>query len=516
MSKTVSSLNELYLGVIKAKTWDECARYIHENYPMIREIYAALREQDLSDYPLDYHSTLKQTQALLKSEEDPSRKITLYILAIHQVVYEWMSSEYDMKMIGEEEMSVLPDPIIYYIHISSKVELNVRFHAFMLLYALESCINRHFYVGLDFEQSTVYTEKEIRLTQLCFEHNKDYRSMIMLINPTELEPEMTSDYINLLFCNNRIKKILHGSDSQDIPYIYRKLFADDTDLIIRFTQSMIDTRYLCEYYRLTVGEVPSNRCKIYDSEKERSGVLILGVVSEEQQEKLTVVLGSMGHHLDITWDIHNLSKPMALYAVYDVIFLKYLYYHIIYLATQSVKPDLVPSIIDLYKHGINEFVRFVYLENNGITFLGEKCKNDVNPVNNYFVKKNGKVVPQLKPSSNLSPARSRLASLQVLKMIDVYNNMYQGLVVPSMHVEIDNLLKVNQIRKSILLVIKRMIYGSMTRSCKIHKNKTQMFTERWQNDFILPFFSQLQFHYLAKLFQQLGVVLDNKINQLCQ
>lgn len=488
MDKTLKHLQGLHQACSNAKDFDACADAINSQAKIIRDIRDYLLEEDWSAYKLDYESEADLT------EKDKPRLVVLYVKAIHDIFYQWATEINDFILNGEEEMSVLPAPIMYYVHISVRPELNNRFHALLLVYALEACISKYYYVSIDFEQSTVYTEKEIRLTQLCFEHPKDKRSMIMIINPTDLTETMTRDYIDLLFCNKRIIKIVHGSDSQDVPYIYHKLLANDTDKIIEFTQTMIDTRFLCEYYRLNIGEIPSNRCKIYDQDPEKSGVYILGVVSEEQQQKLASVLASMGHHLDITWDIRNMSRAQTMYAIYDVIYLKYFYYHLINLATKASPPNEIKNTIDLYKLGLNQLTRFSYLENREITYLEKTCKEQMNPANNYFI----------------------VSNKRVIKMIDMYNEFSKGLVVTSMNVAIDDLLKVNHLRRYILIVIKRLIYGSMTQHCRLRKNRDTPFTEKWSNDIIFDFFERLDFRYLVRLFRELDQILAAKILQRCK
>lgn len=494
-------MDRLYQACSKAKSLSECANAISSRYEDIRELSKTL--SDLSNYPIDYDMIIDAK--IIKTEADKNVKTTMQLKAVHDILYEWLVKEALYELDGEKEMQVLPKPIMYYVHICSPVELNERFHALLLIYALEAVLGKHYYVSIDFEQSTIYnSEKEIRLTQLCFEHPKDLRSFVILIDPKTLNDVMTTDYKELLFCNKRITKIVHGSDSQDIPYIYNKLL-NDTDKIIEFTQSMIDTRFICEYYRLNVGEVPSNRCKIYDEDSDKSGVFILGVVSESQQAKLAEVLSSMGHHLDITWDIRKMSKAQTMYAVYDVIYLKYFYYHIMQMATQHINPtatiaDLeadpkTKQVLDLYKCGINQLVGFSYLENNGRTILFETIREQMNPVNNYFTFVDGKKIT----------------------MIGMYNwIMQKDITVPQLGVSLEALMKVNHVKRYILIVIKRLVFGCMTRHCKLYQKHNIPFTERWSNDIIFDYFNELDYRYLSKMFKSMEQTIDNRISTRCK
>lgn len=495
-------MDQLYRACMASKSLDECAQSISSHYETIRSLLKSLVKSGWSEYAVDYD--LKVTEKDIKSEKDKPVQMTLYLKAIHDRLYDWLvkGALYDLD--GEKEMQVLPKPIMYYVHICSPEELNVRFHALLLVYALEALLGKHYYVSIDFEQSTIYnSEKEIRLTQLCFEHPKDNRSFVMLIDPKTLDDVITVDYKELLFCNKHITKIVHGSDSQDIPYIYNKLL-DDTDKIIEFTQSMIDTRFICEYYRLNVGEIPSNRCKIYDEDSDKSGVFILGVVSEEQQAKLANVLASMGHHLDITWDIRKMSRAQTMYAVYDVLYLKYFYYHIMQMATQHLNPKAsiqeledspeTKKVLDLYKYGINQLVGFSYLENNERTILYKTCKEQMDPINNYIA----------------------FTSSKPITMIGMYNWIIsEDITVPQMGVSLNALMKVNHVKRYILIVIKRLVYGSMTRHCKISKGKGVPFHDKWSNNIIFDYFDKLDYKYLSQMFKSIEQTIDNKVMLKC-
>ena len=111
--------------------------------------------------------------------------------------------------------------------------------------------------------------------------------------------------------NKFIKKILHGSDSLDIPYMYNQLLDKDPEKIISFTKTMIDTRFLCEYYKLTKSDPSNNKCSIYDEESDRSAIYYFNVISEKQQEKLSDVLKSMPPPHDIVWNIHKMPKSQV-------------------------------------------------------------------------------------------------------------------------------------------------------------------------------------------------------------
>lgn len=373
---------------------------------------------------------------------------------------------------------------------SIKNEQNIFFHAFILLYALESLFNRHFYIGIDFE----YTDKKIQLAQLNFEHNISLKSIIMMVSPNELEPEMMENFIKLIICNKYIKKILHGSDSLDIPYMYEHMLGNDPIKIRRFTRTLIDTRFICEYYKLNRPTGADNRCSVYDEDPNRSAVYYFGVVSKEKQKELTELLQSLPNHFDITWFIHKMPRSQVLYAQYDVIFLKYFYYRMIYVATQDGKDDIEKkAIIDLYNHVLYELTQFVYLEKRDITFVMAKCKEEIDPVNNYMVRKPG----------------------QIQKLVDIYNKVSIGLITYGPKVEIAKLLKVNYYKALIVTIVKKMVYTIISKKCKVYKDKSTIWTDKLDNQYIFDFLKKMDYHYLNHMFKEIEKILENRIREIC-
>lgn len=474
--------------------WTKIATYMHDHNQIIVKTVKTIKKNDLrTQYNLDYQVKFDQLQDQIKQEADLLRKISLLILSLHLMFYHLMTQEgnYYFKLNGKEEMNILKEDIVYYINMSVKNEQNIFFHAFILLYALESLFNRHFYVGIDFE----YNNKKIQLAQLNFEHDISLKSIIMIVSPNELESIMMDNFIKLIMCNNLIKKILHGSDSLDIPYVYNYMLAEDADKIIKFTKEVIDTRFLCEYYKLNRPDVTDNRCSIYDEDPKRSAIYYFGVVNEQQQQKLTELLQSMPPPFDIEWNIHKMPKSRVLYAQYDVLFLKYFYYRIIHVATEDEQTESgKKDIIILYKHVLNEITQFVYLERNNLTFLMAKCKEEVDVVNNYFIK--GKD--------------------SITKMIDIYNKIYTGLKTENPKVDIDTLLKVNHFKLPILTLIKRITYGYISQKCRVYKDKMTIWTDKLDNRFITDFLQEMNFNYLNKMFKELEKTLESRVGEYCK
>lgn len=480
-------------NMTSVEKWKNIALHMHENYVIIVDIYASVKKQKNRNLvTMNYELTLSQLDDQIVQESDLTVKTSVIILALHTIIYELLSTEgnYYFSLNGQEEMQVLKKNLIYYINFYEKSEQNINFHAYIMLYALESLFNRHFYIGVDFE----YTQRKIQLAQLNFEHNIALQSFIMMVRPNDLDPIITNNFIKLIICNKYIRKILHGSDSLDIPYVYQHLLGDDPNKIKRFTRTLIDTRFLCEYYKLTSDVVTDNRCSIYDVDFARSAVYFFGVISEDRQKQLSELLESMPASFDVRWDLNKLPKSQILYAQYDVIYLKYFYYRIIYVATKHEMTDLgKKSVIDLYKHVLNEITRFVYLERNNITYLMNKCKTEVDVANNYFIKSNQGII----------------------KMIDIFNKISIGLETFNPRVSIDKLTKVNHFKIPVMTLIKRIVYGHVSYKCKVQKDKTTIWTDRLPNQFIFDFLKKMEYYYLFRMFKELDKILEDRVKQIC-
>ena len=482
--------------------WLTITQRINDDESLFIKIYYAIYNNRSNkilydiDYEISHHDLISQ----IESEKVPIAKIILIIASFHKMIYHLMSrpNNYYFHLYGKNEMDIFNDSNAptYYINMSFKREQNIYFNAFILLYALESLFNNYFYLGVDFE----YTNRKIQLAQLNFEHSVSLTSFIMIINPTELDPNISRNFIDMIICNRRINKILHGSDSLDIPYMYAQLLENDTDKILEFTKSLIDTRFLCEYYKLNKGDESDNKCSIYDQEISRSAVYYFNLVSDSQQEKLAHVLESMP--ADIEWNIHRMPKAQILYAQYDVIFLKYFYYRIINYAIKNETSGLATntvfdekSIIYLYKNIIVELTRFSYLESREITQLKTECKRDVDAINIYFIKKtNG----------------------ETYKLDDIFKKMIVGLVTTNPVVVVDNLLKVNNLKASVTILIKRIIYAHISQKCKIYKNKFTIWNEKLYNNIIFDFFKTIELNALHDFFRELDTIIGNKISIMCK
>ena len=126
--------------------------------------------------------------------------------------------------------------------------------------------------------------------QLNFETDYNIR-FIFIIYPPYLSYYWKTYLIKRLLGNYRIIKILHGSDSLDIPYMFNDLIIKPK-YIKKFIHSFVDTRYICEFYNLE-NNYQNRKCKIYEF------LLDQKIINQEKLNQLEDNSKKMGHIYDI-------------------------------------------------------------------------------------------------------------------------------------------------------------------------------------------------------------------------
>lgn len=165
-------------------------------------------------------------------------------------------------------------------------------------------------IGIDFEFNRVNNIRQIALCQINFTINS--KSDIFLFYP----PNIDINIFRKLLISDNIIKILHGSESLDIPYLYDNIITEEFRK--DFCKNFFDTRYMCEYYN-AINKIVNGKCKIYDL------LLQMKVITQKRYDDLMKNDKMMGNIWDIFIDVRKLSNELAKYSIYDVLYLPQLY-----------------------------------------------------------------------------------------------------------------------------------------------------------------------------------------------
>lgn len=356
----------------------------------------------------------------------------------------------------------------------SKIKIFISFCIFFkmlnTLYYAET--NERLMVGLDFE----FNEKKIALIQLAFfrhEHNT-----IFIVDPNKLSTDMTNILVDTVFISD-IRRIVHGSDSLDIPYIFEELFMMDSDKILKFTKTITDTRYLCEYYKI-INESGNKKCSIYDA------MLFFKTIDATVYHTLTNINQVMGPVQDVNWDMDKLDTYHLRYATYDVYFLQFFVANMIDMYNKHTEHENRGDSIQL----IPAITRLVYLEKYDITKISSLSKLITDPMNNYYIlTKNGNKT-----------------------LVKIYNAYIKNAFIESLHVKISDILSINYFKSVLTYIFKRIVFYSINRKFKVFINKNNKYTTRMTIDDIYNELNLLGSSRLKNLFNEFKNYVDSNIN----
>jgi hypothetical protein len=340
--------------------------------------------------------------------------------------------------------------------------------------------HRKVHVGIDYE----FRMNKIALMQLNFEGipstKEETVSHIFLVNPGEFNQNDTQILIDKLMTNIHIYKIFHGADSRDIPYMFQELFDNNKDYIKMFTSKLLDTRFLCEYYKLSIDQ--ERACSINDA------LEYFDVISKEKKQELIDIHDQMGPVQDISWNINTLSSYHIKYALYDVLFLQnYLSNIYKFIMTNT------PKYVNTYKY-INCIIRFLILEKRGITDILEKVKPDVNAININYIRIKGRNVT----------------------LTTIYEDIIKDLVIHNGDgdVNINLILKLPYATKSMKMFFKTIIYSYITEKFKVYKNKTTVQDLKINYNLIIKDLNQEGYDSLVKFCNEFRLTIINKFDKL--
>ena len=276
---------------------------------------------------------------------------------------------------------------------------------------------------------------------------------IFIFNPNELDGIQSDLIIKFMFSSNSISKIVHGSDSLDIPYLFQEFFMNNNLYIYDFIKNVIDTRFLCEYNKIT-SNYEDKKCSIYDA------LLHFNVINTNKYEYLLEVNKSVGSYEEggtVMWNVHNMSEGNLKYAFYDVIYLYPFYRKIIESAKNKTK-----ALYKSYKY-IILLTRLIFLDKWGITTLSRNIKEDTDPLNNYIVK-----------------FQNKNGSDNELTMINIFNSVVDKIIIhldENNKINIKYILEINYFKSTLISIFKKIIYSILTSNFDVYKNKKNQYTD---------------------------------------
>lgn len=303
------------------------------------------------------------------------------------------------------------------------------------------------YVGIDFE----FAETKIALMQIIFKEKSNY---IWLVNPGEFTEDQNNIFIEFILINPNIYKILHGPDSLDIPYIHEGILKNDNDMMISFVKTLIDTRFICEYYRYSVGENP--KCSIYNA------LLYFDVINKKKYKYLDKLHDSFDYR---QWNINEITRDQLNYAIYDVFYLKK-FLDNMYKKASKTTPDMF-----VFYDYLTHIIRFVYLSKRQTI---PSYKSQVDKINNYFVKTN-------------------------MKLIDIYNQVMNNIVISEIQMDINILMSINYLRSTLNVFFKKIVYSIISLNYDVYEKKNIIMSYKIDNTDLFNLLDQLQMEKIKRV-----------------
>ena len=307
--------------------------------------------------------------------------------------------------------------------VKSKKDLNDMISYFIYFLKLKSNFKC---IGMDFEFNSSTEGKKIALFQINLETEKN-NANIYLFYPPDLSDKQIKVLIDLLI-NKDIKKVLHGAESLDIPYLFKNIFTTNK-LRNKFCNNLFDTRYMCEYYNLENRN--DSKCKIYHILRE------MDVIDDVIMKMLLDNEEKMGPIYLVDIDVRNLDEFTMLYSAFDVLYLPAL---LLQFPKNETYNKLIPEItcfnyIDRYEDIFNKPFSELLNKINNFFIIYEK--------NNFFNK---------------------------IKLIEIYQTNHDKLINENQ--QISYLININYFKKFLKTFIKFIVYKFIYKNYKVfEKNK---------------------------------------------
>ena len=336
-------------------------------------------------------------------------------------------NNYDLILNGNDEFYPDINNKTYKIFKIDNNEKQIKMTKFILSFIdnQNKNIKEKHYIGIDleFEQVTKDT-KTIALMQINLE-NDSKDAHIVIFKPDLLSIEQL-ETIKTLLTHKLIFKILHGSESLDIPYIFNQLL-ETKEKIDDFCINFYDTKFLCEYYNVEHNKTES--CAIYKLLENHK------IITNNNVIKLNKIEEEMGEIQYIEINIHNMDTNLLKYALYDVIFL----------------PQLLKKLLtygEIYRFIIPEIIQIIFKSKRFIETELLKLNEIIARQNIYYIEENN-------------------FRFSLLQIYEIY--LYQ-------YFEFNDLIKVNYFKNFLSLVTKMVMYNQISKYNKIFMSKDHIYT----------------------------------------
>ena len=308
-------------------------------------------------------------------------------------------------------------------------------------------LNSERFLGIDFEfnRSLDNTMREIALFQINLETN-DENAYIYMFYPPDLNNEQIKILKSMLL-NSNIKKIIHGGESLDIPYLFNNLFKNN-DEQIEFCKNIFDTKYLCEFYN-SENNLIENKCKIYYLLKQ------MDVVSNSQFDYLLQNEEDMGPIYNIRIKVDDMSEALINYCAYDVLYLPHLYKKF---PQRDKYQKIIPELTS---------VHFILKQ----TDFFQKYFKLISEYNNYFTIHNKK------------------------KLVEYYQE-----IMKLLKEKYKNVIEITYFRKFFEIIIKYICYSIIISNYDVYENKEIKLTKNILPNDVLKEFVQFKniFQFIEK------------------
>lgn len=304
------------------------------------------------------------------------------------------------------------------------------------------------FMCIDFEYNTNRFTKQRKLSSMqimiiddCYNYfDTKYQKSIYILDPINISNINKKELIKYVFCS-KIIKIIHGSDSLDIPYTYKEILNNDNKKITKFLNYLVDTRFLCEITKIIHNKVDekyilnktyNKKCSIYNA------LYDLDVIDKIKYDALEFITSKIDYKQD--WRFHKLTLQQIIYSAYDVFYLYDLLFNIV---NRFDLLELMKCYNNICKINlislINRLYRFHMLNRLKIINSSELCQQSI--VSN--ISKNKLIDSR---SNDQSIMNKQLGTIKYFYNNDEY----------LIQINIGDILKIDTIRKSILYCIRSM------------------------------------------------------------